>query len=85
MCMSRLYRVVRSDDEKTVEVEDLEGSRTHASLLALDGVPPTPGDWVVVHSGYVIDRADAGEAQYVAALLRGADRVPLRETRQAHE
>jgi hydrogenase maturation factor len=70
MCMSRLYRVVRSDGGKTVDVEDVEGSCMRASLLALDGDPPSPGDWVVVHSGYVIDRADSDEAQYVAVMLR---------------
>jgi hydrogenase maturation factor len=69
MCMSRLHRVRRVAGPGYVEVEDLDGSVHVVSLLALDGPPPEPGEWLVVHSGYVIDRADAGEAEAVAAEI----------------
>ncbi len=67
MCMSRLHRVRQVTGPGSVEVEDLDGSVHVVSLLALDGPPPRPGEWLVVHSGYAIDRADAGEAEAVAA------------------
>ena len=34
---------------------------------------PAPGEWLVVHSGYAIDRVDAADAEAVASeLQRGA-------------
>jgi hydrogenase maturation factor len=73
MCMSCLERVLGNDDAKTVLVENIDGLVSRASLLALDGPAPQAGDWVVVHSGYVIDRIDALDAQRtVAEIRRGA-------------
>jgi hydrogenase expression/formation protein HypC len=72
MCMSRLHRVLRDDGGGAVEVEDLDGTVHRVSLLALDGPPPTPGEWLVVHSGYAIDRVDQSEAEAVAAETRSA-------------
>lgn len=71
MCVSRLHRVVTSDDS-AAEVEDVDGTKHLVSLLALDGPPPSIGDWLVVHSGYAIDRVDASEAEAVVAELRRA-------------
>jgi hydrogenase maturation factor len=71
MCVSRLHRVVAEGDG-SVEVADLDGTVHRVSLLALDGPPPVTGDWLVVHSGYAIDRVDATEAEAVASELRGA-------------
>jgi hydrogenase maturation factor len=70
MCTSRLHRVVASDGPGAVLVEDVDGSRHRVSLLALDPPEPEPGDWLVVHSGYAIGRADAAEAESVVAELR---------------
>jgi len=72
--MSRLHRVVAEDDG-TVEVEDMDGTVHRVSLLALDGPPPAIGDWLVVHSGYAIDRVPAGEAEAVAADLGRSGRA----------
>ncbi len=74
MCMSRLHRVVGLGDG-SVDVEDVEGTVHRVSLLALDGPAPAVGDWLVVHSGYAIDRVDATEAEAVAAELRRAGSV----------
>jgi hydrogenase expression/formation protein HypC len=76
MCTSRLHRVVAVQDEDTVTVEDVDGSPHLVSLLALDGPPPGPGEWLVVHSGYAIDRADTEEAESVVAELRAAAASP---------
>ena len=70
MCMSRLHRVVRTGEKGAVDVEDVDGTVHRVSLLALDGPAPTPGEWLVVHSGYAIDRVDATDAEAVAAELR---------------
>lgn len=70
MCMSRLHRVLRSAGPEAVDVEDLEGTVHRVSLLALDGPSPTPGEWLVVHSGYALDRVDATEAEAVATELQ---------------
>ena len=72
MCVSRLHKVVRTTGADTVEVQDLDGSVHVVSLLALDGPAPAPGEWLVVHSGYAIDRVDATEAEAVAAELAHA-------------
>jgi hydrogenase maturation factor len=53
-----------------VEVEDVQGGRRRVSLLALDGPPPVAGEWLVIHSGYAIDRVDSAEAEAVAAELQ---------------
>ncbi len=74
MCVSRLHRVVAEGDD-AVDVEDIDGTVHRVSLLALDGLPPTTGDWLVVHSGYAIDRVDATEAEAVAAELRRSGAV----------
>lgn len=70
--MSRLHRVLERDGSDAVTVEDVDGSVHRVSLLALDGPAPEPGEWLVVHSGYAIDRADADEAAAVAAEIRHA-------------
>jgi hydrogenase maturation factor len=69
MCMSRLHKVVRTTGPDTAEVQDLDDSVHVVSLLALDGPAPAPGEWLVVHSGYAIDRVDATEAEAVVAEL----------------
>jgi hydrogenase maturation factor len=70
MCMSRLHRVVGCRADGSVDVENVEGSVHTVSLLALDGPAPEVGEWLVVHSGYAIDRVDADEAEAVAAELQ---------------
>ncbi len=75
MCVSRLHRVLRSFDPGSVQVEDIDGAIHRVSLLALDGPPPEPGEWLVVHSGYALDRVDAGEAEAVADEVRSAIRA----------
>jgi hydrogenase maturation factor len=70
--MSRLHQVVGDPEEGRVEVIDIDGARHSVSLLALDGPAPANGEWLVVHSGYAIDRVERKEAESVAAELRKA-------------
>ena len=67
MCMSRLHRVVGAPDPTSVVVEDMDGSCHRVSLLAFDGPPPCAGEWLVVNSGYALDRVDTDEAESVMA------------------
>ena len=76
MCMSRLHRVVEVDGTRA-DVEDMDGTVHRVSLLALDGPPPAVGEWLVVHSGYAVDRVDTAEAEAVAEELRQATTISL--------
>lgn len=66
MCTSRLHEVVRTTDGGSVVVRDLMGFEHTVSLLAFDGDEPAGGDWLVVHSGFALSRA---EPDQVAAAL----------------
>ncbi|MGA2293824.1 MAG: HypC/HybG/HupF family hydrogenase formation chaperone [Acidimicrobiales bacterium] len=73
--MSCLEKVNENVDATTVLVENINGLVSRASLLALDGPAPQPGDWVVVHSGYVIDRIDTLDAQRTVAEIRRGKQI----------
>lgn len=75
MCMSRFQKVVRRDGAAWVDVEDVDHVISRASLLAYDGVELCAGDWVSVHSGYVIDQVDAVEAAQIVEEIRRAEGV----------
>jgi hydrogenase expression/formation protein HypC len=53
-------------------VADVDGAVHRVSLLALDGPVPGPGEWLIVHSGYAIDRVDAADAEAIVAELGAA-------------
>ena len=72
MCVSRLHRVVTVHDDERVGVVDLEGREFVASLLVLDGDVPCVGDWLVVHSGYALERVDAAEAESIVHDIAAA-------------
>jgi hydrogenase expression/formation protein HypC len=72
--MSRLHRVLGPAGPGELSLEDAFGHRVRASLLALEGPMPRPGDWVVVHTGFVLNRVDSGDAQAALAELRRAGR-----------
>jgi hydrogenase maturation factor len=72
MCVSRFYKVLRRDGPAWVEVEDVDRAISRASLLAYDGAELSAGDWVSVHSGYVIDHVDADVAAGAVEEIRRA-------------
>ncbi len=80
MCVSRLHKVVDVVDDRVVNVADVEGAVHRASLLAFDGPPLAPGQWVVVHSGYVLERVDDAEAEDIAQELRRFIETPEEES-----
>jgi len=73
MCVSRLHRVIELVEPGMAVVEDADASRHRVSLLALDGPDPEPGTWLMVHSGYAIDRVPQIEAEAVLAELHRAE------------
>jgi hydrogenase maturation factor len=75
MCVSCLGRVIESDGPKSVLIENIDGLITRASLLALDGPAPQVDEWVVVHSGYAIDRIDATDALVAVAEIRRGEHL----------
>jgi hydrogenase expression/formation protein HypC len=79
MCVSRLHLVVggaAGPDGDTVTVRDVDGAEHVVSLLAFEGDPPAPGEWLVVHSGYALERVDPDEASAVAAEIAAASGAP---------
>jgi len=72
--VSRLHLVVGVPAEGRVRVEDVDGAVHEVSLLAFDGDAPGPGDWLVVHSGFALQRVDGDEARAVAAEIAAARR-----------
>ena len=66
MCLAVPVRVaeVHPDGNAAVEVG---GVRTVVSLALVDGV--APGDYVIVHAGFAINRLDVAEAEKSLALF----------------
>ncbi len=79
MCVSRFHRVVARTGDRSVLATDSQGTTHSVSLLALDGPPPEPGDWLVVHSGYALDRVDrdaAGQLDLAMPRVEGTGARP---------
>jgi hydrogenase expression/formation protein HypC len=79
MCLAVPVRVaeVLPDGNAVVEVG---GVRNRVSLALVEGV--VPGDYLIVHAGFAINRLDVAEAEKslalfaeIAAALRGDDAV----------
>ncbi len=66
MCLGIPVKVVAIDGQ--LAVVDVGGARREVSLLLLDDV--RPGDWVILHAGFAIQKMDEEEAAKTLALLR---------------
>jgi hydrogenase expression/formation protein HypC len=66
MCLAIPVRVVELTDDE-MAVCDVGGIRREISLALVDGV--APGDYVIAHVGYAINRLDAEEAEKTLALF----------------
>jgi hydrogenase expression/formation protein HypC len=68
MCLAIPARVVelRDDDQAII---DLAGVRKEISLALVDDV--WPGDYVIVHVGYALQKVDADEAARTLELFAG--------------
>ena len=61
MCLGELGQVQEVRGDGVAEVRVGDRART-VSLLTLDD-PVTPGDWVLIHSGFALSRLTADEAR----------------------
>ncbi len=66
MCLGIPVKVVETDGQSAVV--EVGGARREISLLLRDGV--APGDWVILHAGFAIQKMDEAEAEKTLALLR---------------
>jgi hydrogenase expression/formation protein HypC len=66
MCLGIPVKVVEVGGQSAVV--EVGGARREISLLLLDGV--APGDWVILHAGFAIQKLDEEEAEKTLALLR---------------
>ncbi len=66
MCLGIPVKVIETDGQSAVV--EVGGARREISLLLLDGV--APGDWVILHAGFAIEKMDEVEAEKTLALLR---------------
>ncbi len=67
MCLAIPAEVVAIKDGGQTATVSLEGVRKDVSLALLNDVKP--GDFVLVHVGYALNRIDAEEAQRTLALM----------------
>lgn len=59
MCLAIPMQIVEVRADKTGLV-DLDGARSDVNLSLV--ADPAPGDYVIVHAGYAIEKLDATEA-----------------------
>ncbi len=69
MCLAIPAKVIRVEGTSAlVTIEDVE---YQASLLLLDDV--NPGDYIMLHAGFAIEKVDAAEAEETLRLLNQLD------------
>ena len=67
MCLAVPALVVELHPPDSATV-DLDGVRQRISLALVEGV--APGDYVIVHVGFALQKLDVDEAEATLALLR---------------
>jgi hydrogenase expression/formation protein HypC len=57
---------------------DVEGARRKVNIGMLDGEPPEPGQWILIHMGFAVERvtAEAAEEAMRGLELMGRPREP---------
>jgi hydrogenase expression/formation protein HypC len=66
MCLGVPGKVLeRFPDRPTIARVDVEGSVREIDLSMLEGEPPAPGDWVLIHLGFALERLTEAEAAEV--------------------
>lgn len=84
MCLSCAGRVVEIDAERHLAVVESEGAHHTVSLavLALEGAVVSPGDWVLLHTGFAMEILDPHVAAEMVAFHRQVRATD--ETGRAH-
>ncbi len=82
MCLGIPAQVIEIvDEERRLAKVDLGGVRRDVSIALLEG-ECVPGEWVVVHVGFALDRIDEEQARETIALIELAYERELDEVRQ---
>jgi hydrogenase expression/formation protein HypC len=69
MCLAVPMKLIEIHGDRGVA--DVGGMRREVGLQLLDG--PEPGDYVLVHAGFAIQKVDEAEALKTLALFRELD------------
>jgi len=73
MCLGIPGQVVELvDPVNQIATVDVSGVRrdVNVGLLALEGQPVAPGEWVLIHVGFALARIDEAEAAVTLGLLQ---------------
>ena len=84
MCLSDLGRVVAVDEVRhsaSVDVGD-RVIQVSTVTLGLDGPQPAVGDWLVVHTGFAVERLSATAAADIQQARRGLAPSTIERTRE---
>lgn len=71
MCLGIPGRVVEILDgyHNQIALVDVQGEKRKVNIGLLEDDPARPGDWVIIHMGFVVDKTDeAGAASALAGL-----------------
>ncbi|WP_063057728.1 HypC/HybG/HupF family hydrogenase formation chaperone [Nocardia sienata] len=72
MCLGIPGRVVAVPDgyHRQIAVVDVSGEQRRVNIGLLTDDPARPGDWVVIHMGFAVEKTDAAGAAEAMAGLR---------------
>ncbi|MFE9324360.1 MULTISPECIES: HypC/HybG/HupF family hydrogenase formation chaperone [unclassified Nocardia] len=73
MCLGIPGRVVEIPDgyHGQIAVVEVSGEKRKVNIGLLDAdQPAAPGDWVIIHMGFVVEKTDADGAERAMAGLR---------------
>ncbi|WP_327096000.1 HypC/HybG/HupF family hydrogenase formation chaperone [Nocardia vinacea] len=73
MCLGIPGRVVEIPDgyHGQIAVVEVSGEKRQVNIGLLDeDQPAAPGDWVIIHMGFVVEKTDADGAERAMAGLR---------------
>jgi len=70
VCLSAAGPILSLDAERHEAMVDVDGATRSVSLavLELEGCPPRPGDWVLVHTGFAVEVLDDDAVTELLAL-----------------
>lgn len=80
MCLGIPGRVVEIPDgyHRQIALVEVSGEQRRVNIGLLEDDPARPGDWVIIHMGFAVEKTDeAGAAEAMAGLrLLGSGEQP---------
>jgi hydrogenase expression/formation protein HypC len=80
MCLSLAGRIHRIEGEQAVVDVDGRDHRVSLALLLLEGESVSPGDWVLVHTGFAVSLLDPAEGVALTGLRREMETTEREES-----